>query len=180
MAISLRGPAMRVLSNLTPEQRLDYKALSTALDIRFGATHQVELSRVQRRNRVHHRDESLPELAEHIERLTRLAYLNAAVEMIEVLAKDQFIDALHNEEMRLKVRQSRPSMLRQVLEASLELESFELASRRGPHVAREAVLEDMESDSDQTAMHQLMELVRRTQKGPKQEHRGTGRQNRQR
>ena len=35
LAISLRGPAicMGVLSNLTPEQRLDYKALSTALDI---------------------------------------------------------------------------------------------------------------------------------------------------
>ena len=62
------------------------------------------------------------------------------------------------------------------------MESFELASRRGPHVAREAVLEDKESDSDQpgqTAMHHLMELVRRTQKDPKQEHRGTGRQNTQ-
>ena len=33
LAISLRGPAVGVLSNLTPEQRLDYKALSTALDI---------------------------------------------------------------------------------------------------------------------------------------------------
>ena len=96
--------------------------------------------------------------------------------MIEVLAKDQFIDALHDEEMRLKVRQSRPSTLHQALEASLELESFELTSRRGPRVAREIVLEDKESDSDQpgqTAMHQLMELVRRTQKDPQQEHRGT-------
>ena len=84
MAISLRGPAMGVLANLTPEQ-------------------QVELSRVQLRSRVRRRDESLPELAENIERLTRHAYPNAAAEMIEVLAKDQFIEALHNEEMRLKV-----------------------------------------------------------------------------
>ena len=183
LAISLRGPAMGVLSNLTPEQRRDYKALSTALDIRFGEAHQVELSRVQLRSRVRRRDESLPELAENIERLTRLAYPNAAVEMIEVLAKDQFIDALHAEEMRLKVRQSRPSTLRQALEASLELESFELASRRGPRIAREATLEAKELDSvqpEQTAMQQLMELVRRTQRDPQQEHRGTGRQNRQR
>ena len=124
---------------------------------------------MQLRSRVRRRDESLPELAENIERLTRLAYPYAAVKMIEVLAKDQLIDALHDEEMRLKVCQSRPSTLRQALEASLELESFELASRRGPRVAREAVLEDKESDSDQpgqTAMHQLMELVRRTQKDP--------------
>ena len=54
---------MGVLSNLTPEQHLDYKALSTALDIRFGSAHQVELSRVQLRSRVRRRDESLPELA---------------------------------------------------------------------------------------------------------------------
>ena len=64
---------MGVLSNLTPEQHLDYKALSTALDIRFGSAHQVELSRVQLRSRVR-RDETLPELAKNIERLTRLAY----------------------------------------------------------------------------------------------------------
>ena len=98
---------------------------------------------------IRRRDECLPELAENIERLTRLAYSNAAVEMIKVLAKDQFVDALHNEEMRLKVCQSWPSTLHQALEASLELESFELASRRGPRVAREAILEDKESDSDE-------------------------------
>ena len=71
---------------MTPEQHLDYKALSTALDIRFGSAHPVELSRVQLRSRVRRRDESLPELAKNIERLTQLAY----PEMIEVLAKDQF------------------------------------------------------------------------------------------
>ena len=40
-------------------------------------------------------------------------------------------------------------LIRLPLEASLELESFELASRRRPRVAREAVLEDKESDSNQ-------------------------------
>ena len=54
---------MWVLSNLTPEQHL-----------RFDSAHQVELSRVQLRSRVRRRDESLPELAKNIERLTRLAY----------------------------------------------------------------------------------------------------------
>ena len=65
-----QGTSNGVLSNLAPEQRLDYKALSTALDIQFGAAHQVELSRVQLRSRVRRRDESLPELAENIERLS--------------------------------------------------------------------------------------------------------------
>ena len=64
------------------------------------------VEKIQRAEYIRRRDECLPELAENIERLTRLAYSNAAVEMIKVLAKDQFVDALHNEEMRLKVCQS--------------------------------------------------------------------------
>ena len=47
-----------------------------------------------------------------MERLTRLAYPDAVEEMIIVLAKDQFIDALQDEDMRLRIRQSRPVNLR--------------------------------------------------------------------
>ena len=53
------------------------------------------------------REGSLPELAEDMERLTRLAYPDAVEEMIIVLATDQFIDALQDEDMRLWIRQSR-------------------------------------------------------------------------
>ena len=75
------------------------------------------------------RDETLPELAEDVECLTRLAYPEAAEAMVIVLAKDQFIDALPNEDMRLRIRQSWPPSLRQALETALELESYLLASR---------------------------------------------------
>ena len=185
LAISLRGAAMGVLDNLPPDQRLDYNALSAALEIRFGTAHQVELSRMRLKSRSQRRDESLPELAEDIERLTRSAYPDAAANMIEVLAKDQFIDALQSEDMRLRVRQSRPSTLRQALEASLELESFELASRHRPRVVREAVLEDTDPEnnqSEQKAMDQLVELVRRAMKEPQQAQKAEGqaRQRRQR
>ena len=172
LAISLRGPAMGVLHNLPSEERHNYNALSTALDIRFGTAHQVELSHMHLKNRTRRRDESLPELAEDVERLTRCSYPDAAADMIEVLAKDQFIDALQDEEMRLRVRQSRPSTLRQALETSLELESFELASRHRPRMAREAVLEDSELEEnhlEQKAMDQLVELVRRAMRDPQQE-----------
>ena len=67
------------------------------------------------------REESLPELAEDIKRLARLAYPDAAE---EILAKDQFADALL-EDMQLRIRQNRPATLR----AALELESYQLASR---------------------------------------------------
>ena len=80
------------------------------------------------------RDESLPELAEDIERLTRLAYPEAAETMIAVLAKDQFIDVLPDEDMCLRIRQSRPPTLRQALETALELESYSMASKRAKPV----------------------------------------------
>ena len=54
------------------------------------------------------REETLPELAEDVERIARLAYPDAAEPLIETLAKDQFIDALHDKNTRLKLRQSQP------------------------------------------------------------------------
>ena len=44
LTISLRGPATGVLSSLPPEEHHNYAALTTALEIRFGAKHQVELN----------------------------------------------------------------------------------------------------------------------------------------
>ena len=75
------------------------------------------------------KEETVPELAEDVKRIARLVYPDAAEPMIETLAKDQFIDALH-EDTRLKLRQRRPGSLREALETALELESYQLASRR--------------------------------------------------
>ena len=87
------------------------------------------------------KEESLPELAEDIERLTRLAYPDAAPEMIDVLSKDQFIDAIVVEDIRLRIRQNKPGSLREALEYALELESYHLANNQRIRVTREAQLE---------------------------------------
>ena len=39
LAISLRGPAATVLTNLPADQRQNYIALSRALEVRFGTAH---------------------------------------------------------------------------------------------------------------------------------------------
>lgn len=81
------------------------------------------------------RDETLPELAEDIERLARLAYPEALEtltypEVLETLTKDQFTDALNDDQTRLRVAQARPTSLRAALGIALEIESFSLAARR--------------------------------------------------
>ena len=104
----LPGCESSVLTNLPPGQRGEYSSLVSPLDNRFGTTHQTELNSVRPLRK---KEESLPELAEDVDHLTRLAYPGAAPEMIEVLAKDQFIDA-QDEDIRHCVRQNKPATLR--------------------------------------------------------------------
>ena len=61
--------------------------------------------------------------------------------MQESLAKDQFIDSLLEEDMRLKIRQSRPKSLRGAVGVALELEAFQLASRQRVKAVRGAAIE---------------------------------------
>ncbi len=56
--------------------------------------------------------------------------------MLELLARDQFINALPEEEMRLRTRQSRSGSLREALKVALELESYQLASCQRQRVVR--------------------------------------------
>ncbi len=147
LAVSLRGSALTILTNLPSEQRSEYTSLLSALDNRFGTAHQTELNRVKLRNRTRKREESLPELAEDIERLSRLAYPDAAQGMVDVLAKDQFIDAIADEDIRLRVRQNKPASLREALEHALELESYHLANRQRVRATRGTLLEQDDSPS---------------------------------
>ena len=83
-------------------------------------------------------------LAEDIERLARLAYPNAPSTMLELLSKDQFIDALQDGDMRLRLRQAHPKDLREALHSALELEAIQLASQHRTKPVRGATLDDDE------------------------------------
>ena len=49
--------------------------------------------------------------------------------MLELLAKDQFIDALQDGDTRLRLRQAHPKNLWEALQSAIELEAYKLASR---------------------------------------------------
>ena len=165
LAVSLRGTALTILTNLPPGQRSEYRSLLSALDNRFGTAHQTELNRVKLRNRTRRREESLPELAEDIECLSRLAYPDAAPGMLDVLAKDQFIDAMTDEDMRLRIRQNKPMNLREALEYALELESYYLANKQRIRVARETQLEQDRAPSVNKAdLDQSSDVLEKLQK----------------
>ena len=77
LATSLKGPALAVLGNLAPENRQKLDVLVVALTNQFGTSYQTELSRMKFKNRVKQIDESLPELAEDVQRLSWLTYPDA-------------------------------------------------------------------------------------------------------
>lgn len=52
-------------------------------------------------------NESLPEIAQSIEELTRQSYPIAGTTPLSILSRDQFIDALPDPEMRLRLRGSK-------------------------------------------------------------------------
>ena len=159
LAVSLRGPALTVLTNLPAGKRCDYKALTSALQNRFGSGHQAELNRAKFRGRYRQRDEILPALAEDVERLARLAYPDAEESMIVTLAKDQFIDALEEDDWKLRIRQLRPQTLQQALETALELESYSLAGRSQRNKPVRGVSLDNEAKSQGPNESQLVKQL---------------------
>ena len=80
-------------------------------------------------SRTRKQDENLQELAGDLEHLARLAYPDDADDMLEVIVKDQFLDALRDEDLWLRIRQNRPTSMSEALEQALELESYQLANR---------------------------------------------------
>ena len=58
----------------------------------------------------------------------RKAYPDASTELQDVLARDHFIDALYEEDLRLRIRQARTQSLQVALETALGVESFQLAN----------------------------------------------------
>ena len=76
LAASLQGPARAILGDLDSSKRRDFSALIEALESRFGSKHQTEMYRAQLCCRTRKREETLPELAQAVQRLTRQAYPN--------------------------------------------------------------------------------------------------------
>jgi len=121
-----------VLADLPNEQRRDYESLRSALSKRFGTENRSEVFRAMIKARTKRRNETLPELAQDMRRLTRQAYPSATAEFREILAKDFFLDALGDADAKWTVQQARPSSLDKALDVAMELEAFQMANSVRP------------------------------------------------
>ena len=126
-----------------------------ALEERFAPQSQTELYRVQMRERHQKAGESLPELDQAIRRLANLAYSTAPTEIRENLSKDQFVDALQDSEMRIRIKQALPKYLNDAIQLDVEIDAYNRAEKRNyarPTTSetsdeRNSVLEELKFDS---------------------------------
>jgi hypothetical protein len=130
LATSLRGPAQAVLSDLRPDLRRSYAHLVAALTSRFQPSTQTELYRAQMKNKSRGKAQSLPELAQDIKRLTRLAYPTALMEVREQLSRDCFMDSLNDPDLEWSIFQGKPMIIDGSVRIRLEYEAYTTGHRR--------------------------------------------------
>ena len=130
LAVALRGQAQGILGDLPVDKQQDYKSLVKALEEHFAPPYQSELYRVQLIEQRQKPAESLPELGQAIRRLVNLAYPTVPENVHDTLAKQHFIEALADSEMRIRIKQSRPQNLNDAIRLAVELETFNRTERR--------------------------------------------------
>ncbi|MPC32210.1 hypothetical protein E2C01_025515 [Portunus trituberculatus] len=113
--------------------RSSYSKVTAALERRYGYQHQTEVFRTRFQARVRGPGEALIRLVQDLEMLVCRAYPEASEEMITILLRDQFVDAIDNQQLRIYVQQARPKDLQNALVRGLELESFLRTTREQPN-----------------------------------------------
>lgn len=130
LAGSLTGPARAILNELSSSERRDFDKLVRALSNRFGISNRAEMFRSQLQSKTRNKDESIPELAQMIRKLTRQAYPNASSNLLDVLALDHFIDALTDADMRFRLREARPKNIAEAEIIAVRIETHKLADKQ--------------------------------------------------
>lgn len=129
LASSLSGDARGLLNELSLLDRKDYEKIVNVLTIRFGSINRAEVFRGELQTRTKRRDESLPELAQSIKKLTRKAYPSASSNVIETLAMDYFIDAIPYKEVRIRLREICPKTLAEAEKIAVRLDAVHVADK---------------------------------------------------
>jgi len=135
LVASLRGQAVEVLGHLTPVQRASYRDVVEALRRRFGHFQQAEVHRARLKVRVRGRGEPLTQLAQEVESLVRRAYPTAREDMVDVLARDCFVDALQDQQLQIYVKQAHPQDVQEALARASEMEAFLSTTGGAPGLA---------------------------------------------
>ena len=179
LAVRMRGAALLQLQGLATGARENYATLKEALREKFVPKERIELHKAEFRARHRERDEKLPDLASSLRRLVSRAYPEAVSDLQDSLAKDQFIDALEDQEIRMKLRESGPKTLDEAVSRALQIEAmYEAESRRSKGRSVQVVQEPLKGENNElvellkqntAAMNQIVNFVQQQQQQQQQQ-----------
>lgn len=115
---------------MSPEERGDYKTLVEALQRRFGESNLRDSLRCEFKHRIRQPGECLRTLAYNIESLSRRAYADMPPAIQCELARDQFVQALTPDKLRLHVQFAHPANLGEALDLAIERETAVCAAKQ--------------------------------------------------
>ena len=124
LATRVQGPALKVLSSLTPGAPISYSELVKHLERRFGPGEQAENFLMELRMRRRGKDETLQELGQSIWDMTALAYPELSNDARERLARGHFSEAIEESEIRGGIFRAQAKTLDEAIRAGLATESF--------------------------------------------------------
>lgn len=152
----MRGAALLQLQSIPPTVHADYDDLKAALWFKFVPQEWIKLHKAKFGARQQEKHEKLSDLSSSLQRLARKAYPEAAEELQGSLAKDQFIDALEDREIRLKLRESGANTLNEAVSRTLQIEAMcEAELRRGKGWSVRLVQEPRPEEKNE-----LLELIK--------------------
>ncbi|CAC5419775.1 unnamed protein product [Mytilus coruscus] len=124
LSMCLRGPAQKILSDLTLGQLSDYTLIKSALAQRFHPRESEVAYRCEFRNLKRQKGESVADYGYRLRRSAQKAYPALKCSDIEPTVIDQYIHGLNNHELKKHVQFHHPQTLIQAIAFASEFEAF--------------------------------------------------------
>ena len=121
---SLTGGAAGVLWEFGSGRQQSYIELVKRLKVRYGFEGQSEAFRLQLRARKQQQEETLSSLEQDIRKLIALAYPGETSNILELIARDAFIDAMCDRDLALQVLAKEPETLERAYQVASKLKSY--------------------------------------------------------
>ncbi|XP_041460620.1 uncharacterized protein LOC121411815 [Lytechinus variegatus] len=163
LTASLRGGAQEILMELSPSQRVNYEFLVAALTTRYASRGQAELNRLKLKNRRQGVEETLTELAHSVKCLIRKVYPGASEDTRRTLAKDSFVDALKDAEVRFEVMKAQCETIDDALVIAARISELKTTEAMRVNYRQVRTLNAKTEEEKKPTEHQLETLVKELQ-----------------
>lgn len=134
LGVRVKGTAYKVYQDLETAVKLDWKELCKTLEKRFKTVKQPQFYKTKFLGLKQEQNETILDLGNKIRTLARKAYPEIDAQLRDELARDQFVRALTNIDMTLKLRHNMPDTLDDAIRMAIDWQTVEIDVRKDKKV----------------------------------------------